>query len=142
MCRKLTLLAIALVFVGLVAHRVWRTVDLPARQAPREMPAQLEEAEEREVHLVPGGKYTLADIEANGRAVPSQKYRGFRARHDSNPRPGDRLCPVTRTRANPDCTWIVGGQVYQFCCPPCIDEFVRLAKQHPDQALPPEAYVR
>jgi hypothetical protein len=135
--QKLVLFAVALLFIGLVAHRVWRaTAHSP------EMPTQLGEVEEQELHLAPGGSYTQADIEANGRTVPSQKYRGFQARHDYDPGLGDRLCPVTRTKANPDCTWNVGGQVYQFCCPPCIDEFVRLAKQHPQKILPPEAYVK
>jgi hypothetical protein len=142
MWQKLTLLAIALVFVGLVAHRVWRSAELPMKTTEAEMPARVGEAEERELHLVPGGKYTRADIEANGRTVPSQKYRGFQARHDYNPRPGDQLCPVTRTKASPDCSWTIGGRAYQFCCPPCIDEFVRLAKQHPDRVFPPETYVK
>ena len=137
MRQKLVLFAVALLFIGLVAHRVWR-----ATARSPEMPAQLGEAEEQDLHLAPGGSYTQADIEANGRMVPSQKYRGFQARHDYDPRRGDRLCPVTRTKASPDCTWNVGGQVYQFCCPQCIDEFVRLAKQHPHRILPPEAYVK
>jgi hypothetical protein len=140
--QKLTLMAIAFLFVGLVAHRVWRSADVPAKRAEPEMPARAEEAEEQELHLVPGGKYTRADVEANGRTVPSRKYRGFQARHEYDPRPGDRLCPVTRTKASPLCTWTVGGRVYQFCCPPCIGEFVRLAKQHPDRILPPEDYVK
>jgi hypothetical protein len=116
-----------------------------ARHAARHMPvmpAQVGEGEERALHLVAGGRYTTADIEANGRTVPSLKYRGFQARHDIAPQPGDRLCPVTHTKANPACTWTVGGRVYQFCCPPCIDEFVRQAKEQPDRLVPPEAYVK
>jgi hypothetical protein len=139
--RKLTLLAFAVLFAGLVAHRVWRYAQLPVTRAEPEMPAAVGESEGRKIHLEPGGKYTLADIKANGRTIPSQKYRGFRARHDFNPEPGDRLCPVTRTKANPDCTWTVGGMVYQFCCPPCIDEFVLLAKERPEDVQLPDAYV-
>lgn len=142
MRQKLTLLAIGLLFAGLVAHRVRRYADLPTKRSETPMPALLGEAEERELHLAPGGKYTRADIETNGETVPSQKYRGFRARHDVNPRTGERLCPVTRTKASSDCTWTVGGRVYQFCCPPCIDEFVRLAKQSPEDIQPPDAYVQ
>ena len=142
MTQKMTLLAIGLSFVGLVAYRVWRSADLPQVRSEASMPALLGEVEERELHLAPAGKYTRADIRANGGTVPSQKYRGFRARHDYNPRPGDRLCPVTRTKASPDCTWTVGGRVYQFCCPPCIDEFVRLAKERPENVQPPDAYVQ
>lgn len=138
--RKLTLLVAALVFVGLLAHRARHYANLPARAEP-EMPASVGEAEEREIHLQPGGKYTLADIEANGRTIPSRKFRGFRAQHDSNPKPGDRLCPVTQTKANPDCVWTIAGQLYQFCCPPCIDEFVRRAKEKPESIQPPDAYV-
>jgi len=134
---KLFIVAIAAMAIGLVAHRVWNTETLPPQ-----MPAQLPESEEQQLHLSPGGKYTMADIEANGRMVPSQKYRVFQARHDYNPVIGDRLCPVTRTKANDSCTWTINGHVYQFCCPPCIDEFVWLAKQHPNPLLPPEAYVK
>ncbi len=106
------------------------------------MPPPVAESEERRLHLVPGGKYTGRDIVANGRAVPSRKYRAFQAQHDHDPQPGDQLCPVSRTKANPACTWVVDGQTYQFCCPPCIDEFVRLAKEQPEQAKPPDAYVQ
>lgn len=101
-----------------------------------DMPAPAAAAEERMLHLVAGGKYTEADIEANGRMVPSQKYRGFQARHDFAPKPGDQLCPVTRTKADPTCNWTVGGKVHLFCCPPCIDEFVRLAKAETKSVQP------
>ncbi len=106
------------------------------------MPAGAAADEETSLYLVPGGKYTAVDIEVNGRTVPSEKYRGFQARHDYDPRSGDQLCPVSRTKSNPACSWVIGGEVYQFCCPPCIDEFVRLAKTQPEDAMPPEAYVQ
>ena len=109
---------------------------------PAEMPAPVAVAAEQQLHLGPGGKYTEDDIKANGRTVPSQKYRGFRARHDHDPQSGDQLCPVSRTKANPACYWVVGGQMYQFCCPPCIDEFVRLAKEQPENIKPPNTYVQ
>jgi hypothetical protein len=134
---KLFILVAAVAFLGLVAYRVWN-----AGASPPQMPTQLPESEEQEIHLSPGGSYTMADIKANGNIVPSQKYRSFQARHDYNPAIGDRLCPVTRTKANDSCTWTINGHIYQFCCPPCIDEFVRLAKEHPEQLLPPEAYVK
>lgn len=142
MRQRLTLLAIGMLFIGLVAYRVWRSAELPETQSASPMPVQLGEAEERELHLMPAGMYTLADIEDNGRTVPSQKYRWYRARHDYDPLAGDRLCPVTRTKASPDCIWTVGGRVYQFCCPPCIDEFVRLAKENPEEVQPPDSYVK
>ena len=107
-----------------------------------DMPTGLADNEARQLYLTPGGAYTEADIEANGRQTAAQKYVGFRAQHDFSPAPGDAICPITRTKANPECTWVIGGKTYEFCCPPCIDEFVILAKEDPDRLLPPEAYVQ
>jgi YHS domain-containing protein len=59
-----------------------------------------------------------------------------------NPPAGTLLCPVTATKANSACVWVVNGQEYQFCCPPCIDEFVRWAKESPEQVLPPNEYIK
>lgn len=106
------------------------------------MPAGAAEDEARELYLTPAGAYTAADVEANGRKTAAERYRGFRAEHDPNPKPGARVCPVTRTKADPRCTWVIGGRTYQFCCPPCIDETVRLARERPKELLPPEEYVR
>lgn len=69
------------------------------------------------------------------------KFAGFHASHDPNPTPGARICPITDTRANPECSWIVGGKTYLFCCPPCVDEFVRRAKDDPESIRAPETYV-
>lgn len=107
-----------------------------------EMPAKVEDDEERALYLAPGGIYTQADIEANGNTTASQKFRGFKAAHDLHPQPGDKICPVTLTKANPDCSWIIGGKKYEFCCPPCVDEFVTLAKTEPDKIKAPEDYVQ
>ncbi len=98
--------------------------------------------EEEKLLLTPGGKYTEDDIRANGNSTVSQKYRGFKANHDVKPRPGEKICPVTRTKANPRCIWVVGGKTYEFCCPPCIDEFVRRAKEKPQTIKEPENYVK
>lgn len=106
------------------------------------MPAKVEDEEERRLYLTPGGRYTAADIAANGTVTASQKYSSFRAAHDLKPRPGDKLCPVTFTKANPRCTWVIAGQTYEFCCPPCIDEFVQQAKSEPDSLQPPEAFIK
>lgn len=106
------------------------------------MPSGVSEDEERDIYLLAGGLYTEADIEANGRQTASQKYRGFRSAHDMNPAVGAPLCPVTLTKANSKCTWIIGGERYQFCCPPCIDEFVKLAKESPEQIKSPGEYVK
>jgi hypothetical protein len=97
--------------------------------------------EERKLFLTPGGKYTEADIRANGGVTAAEKYRGFQAAHDANPKRGERICPVTLTRADPACSWIVGGQKYLFCCPPCIDEFVRAAKERPEKIRDAGGYV-
>ena len=134
--------AIVLLFVALVGQRIYRYATFePVRPEP-EMPRPVVDAEERELYLTAGGAYTEADIAANGPTLPSQKYRSFRANHDLQPRPGDRLCPITRTKADPNCTWIVAGRSYEFCCPPCIAEFVRLAKEKPERIQPPEAFVQ
>ena len=133
---------IALIFLGLLAHRVWRSAQLDPR-GHSAMPIAFAGSDEeyRQLYLTPGGAYTRADIEANGNTTPRQTFRGFQARHDFAPRPGDRLCPITRTKADSRCAWIIGGRTYQFCCPPCIDEFVRLAKQDPSQIQAPQDYI-
>lgn len=106
------------------------------------MPDKVADEEEVELYLKPGGVYTDADIEANGRKTASQKFKGFMSKHDMKPKPGDKICPVTMTKANPQCTWIVGGKEYEFCCPPCVDEFVKLAKQNPTEVQDPDAYIK
>ena len=139
MLRRLIFATICLLFLGLVAQRVWRYTTF--EQQGLEMPRQIANADERNLYLSPAGAYSLADIAANGRRLPSEKFGDFRAQHDFRPRPGDRLCPITRTKAHRECAWIVGGQTYEFCCPPCIAEFVLQAKEQPEHIRPPEAYV-
>jgi YHS domain-containing protein len=104
------------------------------------MPAKVADDDERKLYLTPGGIYTAADIQANGNATASQKFKGLKAEHDLKPKPGDQICPVTLTKANPKFTWVIGGKSYQFCCPPCVDEFVALAKEKPADVQPPEFY--
>lgn len=106
------------------------------------MPAKVADEAERQLYLTPGGLYTQADIEANGNVTVSQKFATFQASHDLNPKVGDKICPVTLTKANPKCSWIVGGKSYEFCCPPCVDEFVKLAKSKPEEVKEPEQYVK
>lgn len=106
------------------------------------MPTKVADEAERQLYLTPGGLYTQADIEANGNVTVSQKFATFQASHDLNPKVGDKICPVTLTKANPKCSWIVGGKSYEFCCPPCVDEFVKLAKSKPDEVKEPEQYVK
>lgn len=106
------------------------------------MPAQRPDAEAQKLYLTPGGIYTEDDIRANGRQTAAQKYASFKATHDSHPVAGDRLCPVTQTKANPQCSWIIGGKTYTFCCPPCIDEFLDQAKKNPATIREPAAYLK
>ncbi len=96
----------------------------------------------RDLYLTPKGLYTAADIAANGSATAAEKYRGFHSAHDFAPKPGDPICPITQTKANAQCTWIVGGRTYQFCCPPCIDEFMKLARESPEKIKGPAEYVK
>jgi hypothetical protein len=110
--------------------------------ADADMPAKVADDEERELYLTPGGKYTAADIRANGAVTASQKFKGVTASHDLRPKPGDKICPITMTKANPKFTWVVGGRPYQFCCPPCVDEFVQQAKDKPDEVKDPMEYIK
>ncbi|MDZ4656082.1 MAG: hypothetical protein SH868_00745 [Bythopirellula sp.] len=108
------------------------------------MPDKVADEEEQKLYLTPGGIYTQADIEANGNMTVSEKFKGFMAKHDMHPKPGDKICPVTMTKANPACSWIVGGKTYEFCCPPCVDEFVAWSKSEETakDILLPEEYVQ
>ncbi len=118
------------------------TEEGSADHGAQQMPKAVSATKEEELYLTPGGAYTEADIEANGRMLASAKFAGFQAEHNMNPAKGDRICPVTSTKANPKCSWIIGGKSYLFCCPPCVDEFLRKAKKDPSLARSPESYVR
>lgn len=106
------------------------------------VPQKISDEAERQLYLTPGGLYSQADIEANGNMTASQKFAGFKAAHDLQPKVGDKICPVTLTKANAKCTWTVGGKSYEFCCPPCVDEFVTLAKTRPEEIKEPEFFVK
>lgn len=120
--------------------RIGFTTATAAHQ--EDMPAGLPADEEQSLYLTPGGKYTEADIEANGRMTASQKFKGILSSHDMKPKPGDRICPITLTKANPKFTWIIGGEPYEFCCPPCVDEFVKTAKEQPELVQLPISYIK
>ena len=104
------------------------------------MPAKVADEYETTLYLTPGGKYTAADIAANGSVTASQKFKGLKAEHDLKPKPGDTICPVTLTKASPKFTWVIDGKPYEFCCPPCVDEFVAQAKEKPETVRPPAEY--
>jgi hypothetical protein len=114
--------------------------SVPDKDDTHGMPAKREDEEERKLFLIPGGKYTEADIKANGGVTATVKFKGIKPEHDVKPKEGDLLCPISMTKANPKFTWVVGGKPYQFCCPPCVEEFVSLAKHHPEQIKEPEDY--
>lgn len=117
------------------------TTSSPDHQHSSGMPTGVTGDAEQKLYFTPGGKYSQADIDANGKQTASQKYKGKMSKHDMYPKPGDAICPVTFTKANAQFEWVVGGKSYLFCCPPCIDEFVRLAKEEPDALKLPDEYV-
>lgn len=116
-------------------------VSMP-RRPEATMPTPVADQRAAQLYLTPGGLYTEGDIAANGRQTAHQKYRAFQPQHDPHPAAGDRVCPITQTKASLQCGWIIGGQTYFFCCPPCIDEFLQLAKTDPDVILAADAYRR
>lgn len=97
---------------------------------------------ERELFLTPGGRYTEQDIRANGGQTAPQKFRGLMSQHNADPPKGTRICPISRTQASQRFAWTIGGKRYLFCCPPCVGEFVRQAKEKPDTVRVPEEYVK
>lgn len=113
-----------------------------AAQHDEGMPDKVSDDAERELYLEPGGIYTVADIAANGNVTASEKFKGKKSSHDMRPKPGDKICPVTMTKANPVFSWVIGGKTFEFCCPPCVDEFVRMAKESPDDIKAPGEYVK
>jgi YHS domain-containing protein len=104
------------------------------------MPQAVTSDTAQRLFLTPGGLYTADDVAANGTATATQKYGSQMSMHNAHPKPGDRICPITDTVANPKFSWIIGGKSYQFCCPPCIEEFVKKAKEKPQSIKAPETY--
>jgi hypothetical protein len=98
-------------------------------------------AEERDLYAKPEGKYTEADARANGTQPASDKFADLSPDHEEAAS-GDRICPVSRLKASPRVSWVVGGDTYTFCCAPCVDVFLETAKQRPIEVKSPEQYVR
>ena len=128
--------------IAISGERFRIAFELKAHDAHQPMGKQAQAGEEESLYLTPGGKYTAADIEANGKTIPSVKFKGIRSNHDDKPVPGDKICPISKTKANEQFAWIIDGKTYTFCCPPCIDEFVRSAKEQPDSLQAPETYIK
>jgi hypothetical protein len=118
-----------------------RMIQLDFAVASPEMHGLADDEQEQKLLLSAGGKYTEADIRANGGMTASRKYKGFEANHEIRLRLGERLCPISLTKANRQFTWVVSGKTYVFCCPPCVEEFVRRVKQEPQEIRDPERYV-
>lgn len=114
-----------------------------AQKAPAPASGASSESEnDAQFFRTPGGKYTAEDIRANGDLPPAQKYKEVGHARSGKPVAGDKLCPISKGKANPDVTWVVGGKTYAFCCPPCIEDFVKLAKEKPDEVKDPASYVK
>ncbi len=99
-------------------------------------------SKDRLLYLTPGGAYTEADIAANGNQLPAVKFRSVKVSHDLRPAVGDRICPITLTKANPGLSWVIAGKEYVFCCPPCLEEYLALVKKDPRAIKPPEEFVK
>ena len=117
-------------------------LDLKGDDAHEPMGKPVALGEEETLYLTPGGKYTAEDIAANGKTIPTVKFKGIRSNHDDKPVKGDRICPISKTKANDQFLWVIDGKSYTFCCPPCIDEYVRVAKEQPDSLLAPETFIK
>ena len=86
-----------------------------------------------------------ADIKANGNTVPEEKFKGKTWEHADDLKVGDKTCPVTKNKAETECAWVVQGQTYEFCCPPCLDKFIGWAHHQPEKIngahIPPDTAV-
>ncbi len=112
----------------------------PAGDTPDPAAAEAAARAEAALHATPGGRYTDADIRANGAGPASAKFCGERPAHDHDPVAGEVVCPVSKLRPDPRFVWVVGDREYRFCRPPCVDEFVALAKDKPGEVREPDAY--
>lgn len=91
----------------------------------------------RKYYTQPGGIYTAADIKKNG----TEKLKDLGLEH-LDPKPGDKTCPVTGSKAHKEYTWVAQGQDYEFCCPPCLDTFLRWAHNNPEKIKNANDYVQ
>ncbi len=129
-----TLLMVALISIA--------TLYVVSRRSNEsQMPEKVVDSAEDQLYLTAGGLYTIEDIVANGNQTASQRFKSFQAKHDFKPKAGDAICPITQKKANPACGWTIGGNEYLFCCPPCIDEFLMMAKSDPTDIKIPSHYV-
>ena len=76
-----------------------------------------------------------------GNVTASQKFKGMKSTH-ADAVAGEKVCPIFGTRPNAKFTWVVNGKPYEFCCPPCVDEFVKAAKESPASIKEPGDYLK
>ncbi|MBI3823990.1 MAG: hypothetical protein HY289_15085 [Planctomycetes bacterium] len=91
--------------------------------------------------LTPGGIYTAADIKANGSTTAVEKFKGIKLKHIKELNPGDRFCPITGSKAHAEYAWVVNDHRYEFCCPPCVEDFIDWAHNDPEKIKKPSEYV-
>lgn len=97
---------------------------------------------ERMIFTTEAGAYKMSDVEANGRTWPSAKYPDNSFPIDLKPRKGDYIDPVLLTRADPNRSWIVGGEKYFFCCNQTIEEWVLRARITPMRIKPASEFIQ
>jgi hypothetical protein len=54
---------------------------------------------------------------------------------------GDKVCPITKKRADAECIWVINGQRYEFCCPPCIGRLLQKARDEPSVVKKASEYL-
>jgi hypothetical protein len=97
---------------------------------------------EKMIFTTASGAYKLSDVEANGHTWPSAKYPDNSFPIDLKPRKGDFIDPVLLTRADPNRSWIVGGEKYYFCCNQTIEEWVLRARITPMRIKPASEFIQ
>jgi hypothetical protein len=128
--------------ITIAGERLRFTISPEKGGHDEEMPTKVGDDDERQLYLTPGGKYTMEDIAANGHQTASQAFKGQMSSHNDKPQPGDKVCPISSTKSSEKFVWVVGGEKYEFCCPPCVDEFVKLAKEQPEKVKAPSEYIK
>ena len=69
------------------------------------------------------------------------RVRGMAGVYEMSNADRDKICPVTKNKAEAECAWVVQGQRYEFCCPPCLDKFMRWAHNEPEKVKNANEYV-
>ncbi|AIE87792.1 hypothetical protein OP10G_4424 [Fimbriimonas ginsengisoli Gsoil 348] len=99
------------------------------------------DAKARELFASPGGAYTQADIELNGKVPPSERFEKVEFLYSMKPYPGQPIDPILKTKTGGAFDWYIGGKKYHFSSVATIEEFVLRAKKDPSSIQSPEHYV-